>query len=116
MTIYPPMDEDREDMNTILLAPGQSIAIRLANSDGEFVVRYGEDSLTVESDMSDIWGRDGEIYREEFGDKRPFSIEICEMTSTDDDFRRTTGEGDREMTPGERSDLTKEVLANAGIY
>jgi len=60
---------DREDMPTVILAPGQVIAIRFANTDGEFVIAFdckGSNELVVEADMPDSEGREGVIYREVF--------------------------------------------------
>jgi len=51
--LFHPIDCDREDLLTIIIPPGKSLSVRFANTDGEFVINYGEDELTVHTDMPD---------------------------------------------------------------
>ena len=66
MTSYP-YDEDRENMLTVIIPPGKSLSVKFANTDGEFIVAYGDESLTVETNSKDSEGRSGVIYEERFG-------------------------------------------------
>lgn len=50
----------------IVLKKGEQISVVLEDTDGEFIIEYGEESLTVVSDLPDSSGREGEIYREDF--------------------------------------------------
>ena len=47
---------------------GESLTVCLADTDGEFVIKYGKNKLTVKSDLPDSSGREGTIYSENFGD------------------------------------------------
>lgn len=49
----------------LILSPETAISIKLADSDGEIVVEYGKEALTINADMPDSYGRADEIYREE---------------------------------------------------
>ena len=55
-------------MVTVEIGPGEAVKVVLRDTDGEFVVDYGGDAITVETDMPDSTGRGGVIYREEFGE------------------------------------------------
>ena len=66
MTIHQP--DDREDMLTIILPRGKHLCVRFANTDGEFIIDYNDESVTVTADMEDSSGRVGEIYRETWGE------------------------------------------------
>lgn len=48
----------------LVLAPGESIDVTLADTDGKFTISYGKESLTVTSELPDQHGREGVIYHE----------------------------------------------------
>lgn len=50
------------------LKQGESLTVCFADTDGEFVIKYGKKKLTVKSDLPDSSGREGTIYSENFGD------------------------------------------------
>lgn len=41
---------------------GESLTVCFADTDGEFVIKYGKKKLTVKSDLPDSSGREGTIY------------------------------------------------------
>jgi hypothetical protein len=98
MMDYP---SDREDMPTVILAPGQAVAVRFANTDGEFVIAFDCDSsneLTIEADMPDSDGREGVIYREVFsvpGDKDEVCQEVAPEDALADEIVEQMNEYDR---------------------
>jgi hypothetical protein len=54
----------------VLLKPGQKIKVQCADengelADGDFLISYGPDALTIHTDWADSTERKGEIYREE---------------------------------------------------
>lgn len=51
----------------VVLKPGEQVTISLQDADGEFVVKYGKNRLTVTVDMPDAEGRAGLIYEELYG-------------------------------------------------
>lgn len=51
----------------LVLAPGESIDVTLADTDGKFTISYGKESLTVFSELPDQQGRVGVIYEETGG-------------------------------------------------
>ena len=51
------------------LKPGDKITITFADSDGEFVIAFNPDSITIESELpGNIVGGEGLIYEERFGE------------------------------------------------
>jgi hypothetical protein len=50
----------------IELRPGERVSVVFEGTDGEIVVRFGEDALEVVADMPDTTGREGVIYSEEW--------------------------------------------------
>jgi hypothetical protein len=55
----------------LVLKPGERIKVRFANSDGGIDVQFNHNNITVKSDLPDTKGREGVIYREEFGNRVP---------------------------------------------
>lgn len=53
----------------IELSPGESVTVTLKDTDGEFVIEYGERVLSVTSELPDSDGREGVIYSERFADE-----------------------------------------------
>ncbi len=51
----------------LVLAPGESVDVTLADTDGKFTISYGKESLTVFSYLPDQHGRVGVIYKETCG-------------------------------------------------
>lgn len=66
----------------IELTPGERISVTFKEADGEIVVEFNEDNISVHADMADTSGRQGEIYREEFGEL-PFCITALDGTIVD---------------------------------
>lgn len=52
----------------IVLKQGDRLEVCLEGTDGEFVIEYGDSTLTVTADLPDSDGREGVIYSERFGD------------------------------------------------
>jgi hypothetical protein len=51
----------------VVLKPGETLHVQFYESDGEITVDFSETAITVNADLPDTSGREGEIYREEFG-------------------------------------------------
>ena len=51
----------------IELKPGEQVTVCLHEADGEFVVKYGKNKLTITADMPDAEGREGVVYEERYG-------------------------------------------------
>lgn len=52
----------------VVLKPGESIRINFAESDGEIIVTFQEDRITVDAgEWYDSTGREGIVYEEIFG-------------------------------------------------
>jgi len=62
-------------MVIVEIGQGESVAIRLRDSDGEFIVAYGDDEVTVTADLPDADGNEGVIYRERFGADDEYSVD-----------------------------------------
>lgn len=51
----------------ILLKPGDVLTIEIEETDGQFIIKFNEDEISVHANMPDSDGRDGKIYSERFG-------------------------------------------------
>jgi hypothetical protein len=52
----------------VVLKPGESVSIQFAESDGELIVNFAEDRITVDAgEWYDAQGREGIVYEEIFG-------------------------------------------------
>jgi hypothetical protein len=52
----------------VVLKPGESVSIQFAESDGELIVSFAEDRITVDAgEWYDTQGREGIVYEEIFG-------------------------------------------------
>lgn len=65
----------------VLIHPGQTVVVRVADSDGEFAIHYGKDRLTVGADMPDATGREGIIYEEKFGPSETDDVKEEDFTA-----------------------------------
>lgn len=54
-------------MVDIVIGPGESVNITLKDADGQFTVAWTDKELLITANMPDTQGREGIIYREEFG-------------------------------------------------
>lgn len=54
----------------VVLEAGDTLEVELAGTDGTFSIAFGDDELTVKTDLPDDDGRSGTIYRERFGSVR----------------------------------------------
>lgn len=60
----------------IQIKQGEAVTIVLEDADGEFVVEYGKNVLSVTADLPDTNGRVGEIYAERFGEEQAPDDEV----------------------------------------
>jgi hypothetical protein len=51
----------------VVLEPGDTLVVQLKDTDGEFIIEYGQEKLTVTTEWPDTQGRTGELYCEEWG-------------------------------------------------
>ena len=71
-----------ENPVTIVIRPGQSVRVVMHETDGEFLIKYGEEMLTVETDLPDTQGREGVIYCEDYSiDPSTLSAEALQEAS-----------------------------------
>lgn len=73
-------------MPNLVLSPGEEIKITLEDTDGFFIIKYGEEALTVESDFPDSTGRVGIIYEEKYGKGSDHEIDLPDSKVEDDDY------------------------------
>lgn len=52
----------------IEISPNEMVRIELADTDGYFTVCYGTSHVSVFADMPDVFGRQGVIYQEPWGE------------------------------------------------
>ena len=60
------------------IAPGEKITIKIADSDGEFIIHYDDvnEKLSVHADMPDSKDREGEIYCEDWSNQPDCLVNI----------------------------------------
>lgn len=68
----------------IILKPNESIEIGFEDSDGTINVTFGEDEISIESDLPDSDGKQGKIYSERFVEN--FNKAIAEATEDQPEF------------------------------
>jgi hypothetical protein len=59
----------------VTLSPGEKLVVVLEGTDGQFVIDYGDDALTVTADLPDSDGRADVIYSERFGEASHLLLE-----------------------------------------
>lgn len=68
----------------VLLSQGESLTVNLEGSDGEFVITWGDNDLTVTADLPDQQGREGVIYHETWHPSRmPEDTEVRFLNAED---------------------------------
>ena len=66
----------------VILCQGDSLEVTIEGSDGEFRIEYGDQRLSITSDLPDSLGRGGVVYDEVFS---PFGAGVDVNMSTDMD-------------------------------
>src|SRR3989337_2618462 len=78
-------NQESEIKMIIILKPGETIRVHLADSDGEFRINYGKKVLSVKTDFPDTKGRVGTIYAEHFGSPSSTKAEAVDEAVDGDD-------------------------------